>query len=248
MAPASSPAGKSGVPPRVFGPGTGTVLELAVKAAALRSCPGTVNRPLITGSNSFRQHVRPGVRHVPVAAVWCGAGVRACGFGRRPAASFYPPVRKPGGTPVEPAAVPAAQQKNPAVAVAARALRQVRREIIRDKGWYGWSLRGLHKSLETPREYRLHEALTRLAAAVQRACGMKPDEDSLAFPHLIESGTGGKRNQRRAVSRPPACRHMWRTQKWFLDIFKATPGVGIYARPHPVPLPLGKEAQSCTSA
>jgi len=42
--------------------------------------------------------------------------------------------------------------KNPAVAVAARALRQVRHEIIRDKGR---SLRELHKSLETPGENRL---------------------------------------------------------------------------------------------
>jgi len=36
VAPASSPAGKSGVPPRVFGLRTGTVLELAAATAALR--------------------------------------------------------------------------------------------------------------------------------------------------------------------------------------------------------------------
>jgi hypothetical protein len=87
-------------------------------------------------------------------------------------------VRKPGGTPVEPAAGTAALQKNPAVAEAARALRQVRHEILRDKGW---SLRELYKSLETPGENRLREAHAALAAAVRRACGMKPDEDILAF-------------------------------------------------------------------
>ena len=89
-----------------------------------------------------------------------------------------PPVLKPGGTPVEPAAGTAALQKNPAVAEAARALRQVRHEIIRDKGW---SLRELYKSLETPGENRLLDAHATLAAAVRRACGMKPDEDILAF-------------------------------------------------------------------
>jgi hypothetical protein len=80
-------------------------------------------------------------------------------------------VRKPGGTPVEPAAGTAALQKNPVVTEAARALRQVRHEIIRDKGW---SLREFHKSLETHGENCLGDA-------VRRAYGMNPDEDILAF-------------------------------------------------------------------
>jgi hypothetical protein len=36
VAPVSSPAGKSGVPPRFFGSRTGTVLELATETAPLR--------------------------------------------------------------------------------------------------------------------------------------------------------------------------------------------------------------------
>ena len=64
------------------------------------------------------------------------------------------------------------------MAEAALALRQVRHEILRDKGW---SLRELYKSLETPGENRLRDAHAALDTAVRAAYGMKPDEDILAF-------------------------------------------------------------------
>jgi hypothetical protein len=63
------------------------------------------------------------------------------------------------------------------VAEAARALRQLRREIMDNNGW---SLRELYKSLETPGENRLRAAHAALDA-VRAAYGMKPDEDILAF-------------------------------------------------------------------
>ena len=69
-------------------------------------------------------------------------------------------------------------EKIRAVADAARALRQLRREIMDANGW---SLRELYKSLETPGENRLRAAHAALDAAVRAAYGMKPDEDILAF-------------------------------------------------------------------
>ena len=89
-----------------------------------------------------------------------------------------PSARKPGGTPVQPAAGTAALQKIRAVAEAARALWNLRREIMDANGW---SLRELYKSLETPGENRLRTAHAALDAAVRAAYGMKPDEDILAF-------------------------------------------------------------------
>jgi hypothetical protein len=69
-------------------------------------------------------------------------------------------------------------EKIRAVADAARALRNLRREIMAANGW---SLRELYKSLETPGENRLRTAHAALDAAVRTAYGMKPDEDILAF-------------------------------------------------------------------
>jgi hypothetical protein len=69
-------------------------------------------------------------------------------------------------------------EKIRAVAEAARALRNLRHEIMQDNGW---SLRELYKSLETPGENRLRDAHATLDAAVRAAYGMKPDEDILAF-------------------------------------------------------------------
>ena len=69
-------------------------------------------------------------------------------------------------------------EKIRAVAEAARALRNLRREIMDANGW---SLRELYKSLETPGENRLRTAHAALDAAVRAAYGMKPDEDILAF-------------------------------------------------------------------
>jgi hypothetical protein len=64
------------------------------------------------------------------------------------------------------------------VAEAARALRNLRHEIMDANEW---SLRELYKSLETPGENRLRNAHAALDAAVRAAYGMKPDEDILAF-------------------------------------------------------------------
>ncbi len=89
-----------------------------------------------------------------------------------------PSARKPGGTPAQPAAGTVALQKIRAVAGAARALRNLRHEIMDANGW---SLRELYKSLETPGENRLRTAHAALDAAVRAAYGMKPDEDILAF-------------------------------------------------------------------
>ena len=89
-----------------------------------------------------------------------------------------PSARKPGGTPVQPAAGTAALQKIRAVASAALALRALRHEIMQVNGW---SLRELYKSLETPGENRLRDAHAALDTAVRRAYGMKPGEDILAF-------------------------------------------------------------------
>jgi hypothetical protein len=69
-------------------------------------------------------------------------------------------------------------EKIRAVAEAARALRNLRHEIMQDNGW---SLRELYKSLETPGENRLRTAHAALDAAVRAAYGMKPAEDILAF-------------------------------------------------------------------
>jgi hypothetical protein len=89
-----------------------------------------------------------------------------------------PSARKPGGTPAQPAAGTAALQKIRAVAVAGRALRNLRLEIMDANNW---SLRELYKSLETPGENRLRTAHAALDAAVRAAYGMNPAEDILAF-------------------------------------------------------------------
>ena len=65
-----------------------------------------------------------------------------------------------------------------AVVVAARELRNLRHEIMQERGW---PLRELYKSLETPGENRLRDAHATLDAAVRAAYGMKPAEDILAF-------------------------------------------------------------------
>jgi hypothetical protein len=46
----------------------------------------------------------------------------------------------------------------------------------------GWSLRDLYRTLETPGANRLRDAHAALDAAVRAACGMKEEEDPLAFP------------------------------------------------------------------
>jgi hypothetical protein len=64
------------------------------------------------------------------------------------------------------------------VAEAARALRQLRREIMQANGW---SLRELYKSLEAPGENRLRDAHDALDTAIPRTDGMNSDENILFF-------------------------------------------------------------------
>jgi len=66
-------------------------------------------------------------------------------------------------------------EKIRAVAEAARALRQVRREIMQANGW---SLRELYKSLEAPGENRLRDAHAAHDTAIPRAYGMNSDKDT----------------------------------------------------------------------
>ncbi|MDE3068789.1 MAG: hypothetical protein KGJ60_14745, partial [Verrucomicrobiota bacterium] len=88
-----------------------------------------------------------------------------------------------------------------AVAEAARALRQLRREIMDANGW---SLRELYKSLETPGENRLRDAHAALNDAVRSAYGMKPDEDS---------ARNAKTPRSRRASRRRSCRRWKRWKK-----------------------------------
>ncbi len=80
------------------------------------------------------------------------------------------------------------------VSIAARELRNLRREIMDANDW---SLRDLYRSLELPGENRLRHAHARLDAAVRAAYGMKAKEDILAFLlklnlELAEKETEGK--------------------------------------------------------
>ena len=105
-----------------------------------------------------------------------GFGVRPSGgpASGRSKARKTPSVKPPkGGTPNEDALA-----KIRAVAEAARALRQLRREIMEANGW---SLRVLYRTLETPGANCLRAAHAALDTTVRRAYGMKPEEDILAF-------------------------------------------------------------------
>jgi hypothetical protein len=64
------------------------------------------------------------------------------------------------------------------VAVAARSVRALRREIMAANGW---SLRDLYRTLETPGTNRLRDAQAALDSAVRAAYGIKENEDTLAF-------------------------------------------------------------------
>ena len=114
-----------------------------------------------------------------------------------------PPVKSskqtPGGTPGQPAAGTAALQKIRAVADAAVALRQLRREIMDANNWL---LRELYKSLETPGENRRRTAHARLDAAVRAAYGMKPDEDILAFLLKLNLELAAKEANGQAITPP----------------------------------------------
>jgi hypothetical protein len=90
-------------------------------------------------------------------------------------------------------------EKIRAVAEAARALRNLRHEIMQDNGW---SLRELYKSLETPGENRLRTALEKLDAAVRAAYGMKPDEDILAFLLKLNLELAGKESAGKSITPP----------------------------------------------
>jgi SAM-dependent methyltransferase len=90
-------------------------------------------------------------------------------------------------------------EKIRAVAEAARALRNLRHEIMQDNGW---SLRELYKSLETPGENRLRTAHEKLDAAVRAAYGMKPDEDILAFLLKLNLELAGKESAGKSITPP----------------------------------------------
>ena len=90
-------------------------------------------------------------------------------------------------------------EKIRAVAEAARALRQLRREIMDANGW---SLRAFYKSLETPGENRLRDAHAALDAAVRAAYGMKPDEDILAFLLKLNLKLSSKEAKGQAIPPP----------------------------------------------
>ena len=90
-------------------------------------------------------------------------------------------------------------EKIRAVAEAARALRNLRHEIMQDNGW---SLRELYKSLETPGENRLRAAHAALDAAVRAAYGMKPAEDILAFLLKLNLELADKEANGEAITPP----------------------------------------------
>jgi type II restriction/modification system DNA methylase subunit YeeA len=90
-------------------------------------------------------------------------------------------------------------EKIRAVAEAARALRNLRREIMDANGW---SLRELYKSLETPGANRLRDAHAALDAAVRAAYGMKPAEDILVFLLKLNLELADKEAKGEAITPP----------------------------------------------
>ena len=86
-----------------------------------------------------------------------------------------------------------------AVSESARALRNLRHEIMDANDW---SLRELYKSLETPGENRLRAAHAALDAAVRAAYGMKSNEDILAFLLKLNLELADKESKGKPITPP----------------------------------------------
>jgi SAM-dependent methyltransferase len=107
--------------------------------------------------------------------------------------------RSPDGALGESALPPAAIAQITAVAEAARALRQLRREIMAQNGW---SLRDLYRTLELPGTNRLRDAQAALDTAVRRAYGMPATADILAFLLKLNLDLAAKEAQGHPITAP----------------------------------------------
>jgi len=92
-----------------------------------------------------------------------------------------------------------AMERLRAVSESARALRELRREIMEDNGW---SLRELYRTLETPGDNKLRAAHATLDAAVRAAYGMKPEDDILAFLLKLNLALAARETKGEAITPP----------------------------------------------